>query len=173
MKEMLFRDNLERSTKYPGGFKLPDGSEMQKSENMDYYNFDIKLPDSPYGAEYIYFKNPIQLKIEYNKFYSASIGILKEYDIQDNLIKEINLDAGFGFSLQNVIDKMQADYKIDLLHPPKGLYRDLERSLAKSNTPPIYKFAFDDNKINNRRIIVLNGNTGELISDNYILFVDE
>ena len=172
LKELLFNEKFENSTIYSNRFKLPDGNDMRKIEDMNYYIFIITHPDSPYGAEYIYFKNPIQLKSECNKFYSASIGILKEYDIQGNLIKEINFDAGFGFSLQNVIDKMQADYKIDLLHPPKGLYRDLERNLAKSNAPPTYKVVFDDNKIDNRRIIVLNGNTGELISDNYILFVD-
>ena len=171
LRELLFKDNLERSTEYPGGYKLLDGSEMQKSEDMDYYYFRTTLPHSPYATKYTYFKNPLQLKREYNTFYSASTGILKEYDKQGNLIKEINLDAGFGFSLQNVIGIMQADYQIDLLHLPKDQYRDLERSLATSNTPPTYTIAFDDVASKRRREVVLNGNTGELISDNLMFLV--
>ena len=45
---MLFRDNLVKSTIYSGGFKLPDCSEMLKSEDKDFYYFHITLPNSPY-----------------------------------------------------------------------------------------------------------------------------
>lgn len=168
LKEILFRDNLEKSTIYSGGFRLPDGSEMLKSEDMDFYYFHTTLPNSPYGAKYTYFKNPVQLKEEYNLFYQVIIGIKKTYNEQGNLIKEINYDADYAFTTQNLIDKMLSEFQIDLLHPTLRQNIKINRGFVDRKGFPSRYYSISSEDTYGSRSMVLDGNNGNVISDGYI-----
>ena len=168
MKALLFKDNLEKSTIYADGFKLPDGSEMLKSDDKDFYYFHITLPNSPYGTKYIYFKNSLQLKVEYNLFYEAIIGTVKIYDEPGNLIQEINYDADYAFSTQNLIDKMLSEFQIDLLHPTRPQKIKINRGFDDRPGFPSRFYSISLEDIHGSRRMILDGNSGNVISDGYI-----
>ena len=47
-------------------------------------------------------------------FYRNNFGIIRNYDSSGNVVSEEDLDVSYPFSTENLIDKMKADYDIDI-----------------------------------------------------------
>ncbi len=75
------------------------------------YIIYINLPIKKY---YEYNKKTLNMIFESETFYDCAIGFRREYDDNGALIKEIDNDAPFKFTWQDLVEKMRQDYAIEL-----------------------------------------------------------
>ncbi|QYS92304.1 hypothetical protein JJC04_07345 [Flavobacterium covae] len=91
------------------------------------------------------------------------VGTNKVYDENGKLIKETNRDLPYNFSIQDLINKMQKEYKIDILDikQTKSVFRYVEKEKVKL---PLYE-VWCYNQKNDLKLIcyIINGTTGETI----------
>jgi hypothetical protein len=144
-------------------------------ENYGRYTQIIRNVNSNFKNIKIYNKN-LLLKREAGCFGEAietinwpvtglEIGISKEYDENGNLIKEINHDKNYPFSIDMLIEKMKNDYDIDLSvrnqEQPVTVWRFYE------NSEQVYciKILLSTCLTGHQRFIKLDGATGKVISD--------
>ena len=169
IKELLFSDTLEKSTTIVGAFKLTDGTELERSNDKSFYYLQMRHPEHPYRTNYMFFKKSLQLKAENYYFYDAIVS-QKIYNEQGKLIYKKNFNTDYAFSIQNLIDKMQTEYQIDLLHPGKVLYINVERGFDTVKVHPFSRYylisiSTTTTRDSGIRKILLDGNSGKVISD--------
>lgn len=110
-----------------------------KTVNAKGDSIEIELED--FGKKYLtyifYVNTPLKKYIEYDKetlnmtleiesFYDCPIGYRREYNGSGKLVKEVNADAPFAFSWQDLVEKMRKEYGIELL--------DMKEQRAKGQT---------------------------------------
>ncbi|WET48451.1 hypothetical protein PYS58_17960 [Chryseobacterium indologenes] len=128
--------------------------------------------NSPYLTSKIFFKNN-NLKSIGRNFYSFPIGIFKEYDESGKLIREVNNDAPYKFSIDDLINKIKKEYDVDIV----GDYKDSDKtkimvsrwlgykedwSIYKKNVP-MYQVSIRD-KEGAPIVLEINALTGDTIS---------
>ncbi len=155
-------------------FKLnEDISEVKKntefiySERDDIYRVTSKIKNSPFVNNKVFYKNSMSLKAEGNSFYMIPIGISIEYDETGNVIEEKNWDEfeGRTFSIQQLINKMNNDFNIDLT--------DVNRCGLNTEFDPRYGYYYvvmirNFDSHGRPREIHINVKTGEVMSDEFI-----
>lgn len=118
---------------------------------------DINSPNLNYK---VYFKKSGQLKAEGNSFYSFPIGISKEFDEKGYLIKEIDYNKDYKFSIKDLQKKMKETYNVDIMNTKET------RSVSRTNIDPRIKFPYYQVVVNTGKAssnnYLLNGNTGEI-----------
>ncbi|MBS7229582.1 hypothetical protein KHA90_00975 [Flavobacterium psychroterrae] len=96
-------------------------------------------------------------------FYQFSIKTDKEYDDNGKLIKEINYDLPYKFSLKQVIDKVKKEYQVDLENI--GQESVLERFESnKPNKKTFYEVYLKSNvEKSTWNYVLIDGTTGEVL----------
>ena len=97
-------------------FHLKDDLFVTQRKMDDYYFETIVKKDTPLQKNNAYYLSGI-IKYEANYFYNCLIGISKHYDPSGKLIKEIDEDAPYKFSLEDLIKMVKEEYHIDLMKP--------------------------------------------------------
>lgn len=80
----------------------------------DCYSEHVLFLNSPLREVYEYNINTLKVIFEMEFFYNCPIGFRREYNENGELIKEINNDAPFKFTWQELIVKMREEYGIEL-----------------------------------------------------------
>ena len=89
--------------------------------------------DSAYTSVEIYSTRDSLLMKEGKSFHYFPVGIWKEYDSSGKLKKTINYDEKFKFSLDNLIDKMNKEFKVNILDKDRALCnRYFDKTIEKS-----------------------------------------
>ena len=109
-------------------------------------------------------KNSLSLLKETTSFSKIPIGISKEYDIDGNLVREINYDKDFNFSIVDLIQFSKEKLDIDLNDPLSE--NTVNRGYDKNFGKYVYIIfqPIDDYKL---RCITVDGQTGNIIGDSY------
>ena len=119
---------------------------------------------NPYEQILVYSPKTKICIASYKEFYKNIIGFLTEYNEIGKLIKEIDYDKPYKFSIEDLIKKMKDDYKVDLLDVKHviSLYRYEEK---KELNIPLYEiwYNYDDLNRNNVECYLINGTTGETL----------
>ncbi|QYS92309.1 hypothetical protein JJC04_07370 [Flavobacterium covae] len=89
------------------------------------YTDERKKDNSPYEYHKSFFKKNNLLKSNLTIFYSFPIGITLEYDETGKLIKEINNDLPYKFSVDDLREKIKKEYDVDIVSD----YRDSDPTL--------------------------------------------
>ena len=121
----------------------------------DYFIKNTIVERSSYFTKKTYYRNNLQLKTKANYFYSIPVGISEKYDEKGNLIEKINWDElnKRTFSIEDLIVKMKKEFDIDLEQSKKiGVGIDASHYIIIVNGVT-------------QRIIKINAQTGEVISD--------
>lgn len=84
-------------------------------ENNDSYQETITNLNTPIKKRCMYDKNTLNIVKEVVSFYDCIIGFRKEYNKEGVLITEINNDAPYKFSWQDLVQKMKTEYDINLM----------------------------------------------------------
>ncbi|MCV9930808.1 hypothetical protein OIU80_00805 [Flavobacterium sp. LS1R47] len=84
-------------------------------ENKDSYQETIVYLNTPIKKRYMYDKYTLNIIKEISSFYDCIIGFRREYNEDGVLIVEIDNDAPYKFSWQNLVKKMKTEYDIDLM----------------------------------------------------------
>ncbi len=156
-----FDENKKNGEYY---FKTNDGTEVRQIGplNDKTYNEIGKNSTSKYGYFKIFHPN-LRLKEIGKEFFNMPVGTNKVYDENGKLIKETNRDLPYNFSIQDLINKMQKEYKIDILDikQTKSVFRYVEKEKVKL---PLYE-VWCYNQKNDLKLIcyIINGTTGETI----------
>jgi hypothetical protein len=141
---------------------VDDGTIVTMVKLADTYVEETKAPNSTYSTRSVFFESNLHLKWEGSFFYDNPTGVLNEYGAQDNLVSQTNYDSPHGFSIQNVIDLLNNNYQIDLTVPAEGL--SVIRYVDDTSKLPEYSIKIPINEQLYRHILI-NGNTGVVISD--------
>ncbi|WP_428231614.1 hypothetical protein [Flavobacterium sp.] len=92
-----------------------DNVEIYLIEHNDCYQESIIYLNTPIKKRYKYDKKTLNLTKEIESFYDCVIGFQREYNEQQELIKEINHDKPYPFSWQDLVQKMKHEYGINLM----------------------------------------------------------
>jgi hypothetical protein len=151
---------------------LENGDETYyiKSVNNQGYIVRIEKKDTPFTIVKVFHENK-SLLTKGEEFYNFRIGIYKEYDEIGNLIKEINYDQDYKFSIADLAKKIKEEYKIDILQrsPWVKVMRDKIDSIV------IYKIMvyLKENKYSDTKNFNIDGTTGKVISEEVLSYPKE
>ncbi|PKF75989.1 hypothetical protein CW752_01370 [Chryseobacterium sp. PMSZPI] len=166
--------DLKPNPKYSGqGFYIDNnGDEIRIMGNLTGGpDVEIRKPNSPYKTIKTYHKNSSPKSIS-KIFYSFPVGIFKEYDESGKLIREVNNDTPYKFSIDDLINKIKKEYDVDIV----GDYKDSDKtqimvnrwlgykedwSIYKKNVP-MYQVSIRDK--GTPIVLEINALTGDTIS---------
>lgn len=118
---------------------------------------------TPVKKIYVYTKKNNKLMAEGEYFYGIPIGVEREYNENEILIKETDWDKPFSISIEQLGRIMQERYEINILDRNNivTMYRYKEDDLIKQ---PLYEIYVKD-KHNDLKThcYIINGNTGETL----------
>ena len=98
-------------------------------------------------------------------FYSIDTGVWKEYDTNGNVIKEEDMDAYYKITINDFVNLMKEQYKIDLFS--NNYVWTIDRYKDKLRPRPIYVVTVGPSRFYSRWIII-DADTGENLFDKYI-----
>ena len=119
--------------------------------------------DSHTHIKYVfaYNKETKSLMAQRTYFYSIDTGVWKEYDTNGNVIKEEDMDAYYKITINDFVNLMKEQYKIDLFS--NNYVWSIDR--YKDNRPrPIYVVIEGPSRFYSR-YITIDANTGETLFD--------
>jgi hypothetical protein len=127
--------------------------------------------NTAYSSYEVYFKKSRQLKAIGREFYSFPVGISKEYNEEGKLIREIEYDKDYKFSIEDLTKKMKEEYKIDILK--KSSWVKVMRDKIDSGV--IYKVMvyLKENKYSDTKNYTIDGTTGKLMSEKVLSYPKE
>ena len=144
------------------------GNNIELTDNTDNYQEVITPPNSPYSYYRTYPKKSLILKNEGTLFYGNAIGIDKTYDRHGRIIKKINTDSGYYFSINSLISLLRITYKIDLLK------LDSRHSVSREDDDSgrlFYNVVLHTGG-NTYRRLGIDGKTGSIITDETGIYVE-
>lgn len=149
--------------------ELPDGTKIFQWENSGYgYQVEITPPHSAYTNVKL-FSYDGRLIWTTQRFFGIHFGSSKEYNSNGSVIRELDKDTGFAFSVDDLIRKMQTDYKVDITDTRQAfkVIRGID-NFAGQKTPfygvYVYDFSQDDGRGTTQTLAYLfHGSTGKLL----------
>ena len=162
-----FREN--NSNENHIGFLLENGDKVQQFTGGSGKGFveRIEKKNIPFTIVKAYHENTV-ISSKGEEFYDFPIGTWQYYNEIGNLIKEVNYDKEYKFSISNLAKKMKDEYKIDILlkSPWIRTLRD------KSNIGVIYKVIvfLNESKYSDTKNYIIDGNTGKTISEKVLIY---
>jgi len=141
--------------------KLKKGDKtVEILEHID--GIQVSEYDSHTYVKYVfaYNKETKSLMAQRTYFYSIDTGVWKEYDTNGNIIKEEDMDAYYKITINDFVNLMKEQYKIDLFS--NNYVYSIDR--YKDNRPrPIYVVI--EGPLFYSRYITIDANTGETLFD--------
>ena len=152
---------------------------LKKTINFVYYTQNDKIisvqknkKDSPYKSQKLYSKKTLLLVREQTQFYNFCIGITKIYDENGKLTGTINCDEKYRFTINQLIEKLKKDYKVDF-STRKGSGRGIERNYINGKDCYNVRINLGTSAKSGTKNIVIDGNNGEVISESNHQYNDE
>lgn len=108
-----------------------------------------------------YDKQKLRLISETNLFFNCPVGIYKFYNEKGKLIKQINSDKNYPFSIYDLTDKLRTDYKIDVL-TDKAIISITRSESIDGNYKYFVLYYLNHLKY---RSIIIDGTTGKVLED--------
>lgn len=116
---------------------------------------------SPYKLIEIYSIKDSVLIREGKSFLYFPVGVWNDYDASGKLIKSKDYDEQFEFSVDNLIDKMNKEFKINILEKDRTLcYRYYDKDLNRSFYEVFHKITIEGEQLD---CFLLDGNSGTLL----------
>ena len=158
----------EIDTKYS-----PTGKDkyLKKGEeriSIEYFNDAVQIELNNINSPYYKFKKfslkTNRLLLTGTEFYKINIGIWENYDETGQLIKKIDYDKPYKFSIEDLIKKMKNEYDIDLLDVERVSYVSRYEEKKDVNLP-LYEVCYKYSSLNNNKVeyYLINGTTGETL----------
>ncbi len=143
-------------------YYLEDSTKLKLEEYASLYQLTLNLPNSHYSYSYQYYKTTLGLKRSGMFFQRNLIGTHKLYDLEGDVIEEIQNDTAFTFTLNELDSALIKDYDIHIMDMDKIIGVSMEDSFK-----PVYGIAYsvDNNPFGMWRFIQIDGKTGEILQD--------
>lgn len=122
---------------------------------------DCSYPNDPYTYVFIYNTEGSLIK-SWTTFYNIPVGKETEYDGLGFKTKETDKDALYRFGIKALVDKMQKEYKVDLLDM-KSIYQ-VSRYYVKDMNQSFYEvFVYQPNTLVQADAYLIDGTSGETL----------
>lgn len=142
---------------------LSDGTTLQQRKNSPQgFIEEKKNKDSPYIYRKAFDTNGNLIGVS-TEFYSFPVGVSILYDSQGKVIREDNHDNDFNFSVENLADKMNKEFGINIMNSNNviNIVRGMEQEHIKE---PIYIiYAHINDKPGYIRNYLVSGRTGRIL----------
>lgn len=145
-------------------FYLHNNKEIQIYEDDKIISVQENIKDSPFKSQKIFSKKTHILKREQTQFYNFCIGITKIYDENGKLTNTINCDEKFSFTINQLIEQLKKDYKIDF-STREGNGRRIERNYINGKDCYNVIINLGTSAKSGTKNIVIDGNNGEVMSE--------
>ncbi|QYS87732.1 hypothetical protein JJC03_08275 [Flavobacterium oreochromis] len=156
---------------------LPNGDHVVINEFIEPTKetiLDIHKKNSPFIDYFVYYGNS-RIKAIGSLFYNIPSNIQKEFDQSGNLIKETDYEKNYKFSIEDLCRLIKTDYDIDLMVPSNSnIERGIQYYVNRSKiefypgfAPYIYEVNLYIQDGGGAKAIVINGNTGEILFEEY------
>lgn len=157
---------IDQNNNFSYTYKVND-SLVHIIEYPDSFLKSVKKNDN-YRSDYIYDKKTGLITKDKFYFLDAPVGIHNDYDKDGNIIKSLNVDEGYIFTIQQLIDKMLNEYNIDLNEKNNSIR--FYKLLTEDNLPRYYLYYLLNDKYGSKRLFIIDGITGDIISDKVGMF---
>ncbi|WP_417369649.1 hypothetical protein [Flavobacterium beibuense] len=142
--------------------KYTENDTIYEIKEESSYFFELKRSvGNRFIKYYSYHKSNLSLREEGQSFSEMPIGIRKVYDEKGTMIKEINYDEDYSFSVTDLISKLKKEKQIDLNEEKYIVMRHLEKG------KPYYFIRYPFNK-SSLKYIKIDGSSGEIIFDKFL-----
>ena len=173
-KEMVYRTfDIERYRNTPqnndgktyvtnkNGMLIAMTNESDNNGKTTKYREDCSYPNDPYTYVFIYNTEGSLIK-SWTTFYNIPVGKETEYDGLGFKTKETDKDALYRFGIKALVDKMQKEYKVDLLDM-KSIYQ-VSRYYVKDMNQSFYEvFVYQPNTLVQADAYLIDGTSGETL----------
>lgn len=142
---------------------LPDGTTLQQRKNTPQGFIEEKITkNSPYIYRKAFDANGNLTGVS-TEFYSFPVGVSILYDSQGKVVREDNHDNDFNFSVENLADKMNKEFGINIMNSNNviNIVRGIESEHIKGPIYIIYVHIKD--KPSYIRNYLINGRTGSIL----------
>ena len=116
----------------------------------------------------VYNSKTLNLISEIKLFFSIPL-IYREYDLNGNIINEINYDKNFKLSINDIVAIAKAKFKVDITKNITRLNVTRGGENSKLNQCYTLFLPIDERK---SRYIIINDSTGKVIDDRIVFAVD-
>lgn len=142
---------------------------------FDRETIDIKYSsiENAFGKTKVYYSKSKSLKSVLFKFYDILIGINKEFDENGKLIREIDYDKPYIFTLKDVITKVKKEYDLDLEDKTQGCSLERFESYELNDKPLYGVYLRNDEDTSKMKYIAIDGITGETLFKDYLILNGE
>jgi hypothetical protein len=144
-------------------YSADNDSIINQKELADAYVEQKFIAGSPLKKQKQFDKKTLNITNEGNFFYGVAVGVHKAYDTHGKLLAEDDLDAKYPVSVTEVVSKIKKLYKVDMNTTVPGLFFD--RYLNDNNKPEYYIHYPVKENSTEVRAIVIDGDTGKVLSD--------
>jgi len=127
---------------------------------------------NPYTVYKSYFRNN-SLQTIGKEFYQRNIGKWIFYNENGKIVKEIDNDKPYPFSMEQLIEKIKKEYNVNLEQKTPGTWAN--RSIPEELKKPVYEvhLAYKDHELK-RQYVLIDGTTGKtLFTNDYFMNDDQ
>ena len=135
-------------------------------EEKDFYKKELIANNHSFNHVFGYNKTTNSLVNEFCYFFRMPIGVWKSYNEKGSLINWKNYDEGFDFTIKELIVKLKKDFQIDLINDTNYQLLTIDRfSYKRLYFITSYCYLLEIASMDGTRIIKIDGETGEILSD--------
>lgn len=126
----------------------------------------------PYGVTKVYYLKNKSLCSVLNEFYKIYLNKYIKYDESGKIVKEINFDQLYVFSLKDLLHKIKIEYDIDLEDKRKGAWAG--RWVDENFKKPFYEVHLKSKENSmEREYILIDGISGEILFTTFYYMKDQ
>ncbi len=138
---------------------LYQDKEMIIYEDDEIISIQENTLNSPFTSQKLYSKKTLLLKRDEMQFYDFCINTTKIFDDNGLLIKSIDCDEKYRFSIDQLIEKMKKEYGLDFSKRAGGIQRNV------INGKWCYILLIGPGGKGGYKKIIIDGTTGNIISE--------
>jgi hypothetical protein len=142
---------------------IENDSIIELEESSDYYVERRQKNNEALKKVFVYDKNTHLLLSTGTHLNELPIGLHKNYNEKGELIREINFDENFTFSVYDLIAKIKITHKIDLNDEKENI--SIRRNIDKETGKHIYVIYYDKSDNGSYKYITVDGATGQILSE--------
>lgn len=158
---------FKKHQSFEWSFIAPDGRHIRQLHSGDGYQEVISRPDSPYEFLNTYDANG-HLSGKAVRFYGNFVGEALDFSPQGNIIKRINFDGPFKFTIDQLHAMMLKDYHVNIMETTRtdalGKVRLVLRSVYPPENRPYYEiFVISPTYSGDLTTYLVDGVTGQML----------
>lgn len=166
-KIILKKFDIKNFKKHSKGKKeceiVQGDSIFKRTEYNDSFYEEAKKINGKFKTVYNYYKESLIIKSTGKFFGDMPFAVAKFYNEKGEIIKEINYDKNYPFSVYDLIAKIKTTHQMDLNDPKENI--DVNKTIDKKTGNYIYEILYNGKNNGSYKYITVDGITGQIFSE--------